>query len=345
MDMASTNGVRVNGKRVHAADLHDGDTIRAGATVLAVAVEGDPPSPVTDPSHTTRWSAGPSPEAPPEFPGYRIAKTLGEGGMGVVYLAHREADGLPVALKVIRPAVAADEEVLSRFLREASILRKLDHPGIVRFHDIGFAAGRLFFAMEYVDGPSANGLLKDGGPLPIPTAVGIARDVLKALSYAHALGSVHRDIKPANILTTQRVGGKSRALLADFGLAKIYHESSLSGLSFTGQMAGTFGYMPPEQITRFRDAKPPADIYSVGATLYTLLTGKKLFEAPGRPEQHIARILFEDPIPIQVHRPEISDALAAIIHKSLAKTPSDRFPDASAMRSVLNMFANLHNGE
>jgi eukaryotic-like serine/threonine-protein kinase len=342
MDMASTNGVRVNGKRVHTVDLCHGDQILAGGTVLAFAVEdneeteiqGGPGSMTADPAdvRTEDW-----PEIP-SFPGFQIERTLGEGGMGVVYLAHRESDRVSVALKVIKPVVAASELVLNRFLREASILRKLDHPNIVQFLDIGFTDGRLYFAMEYVKGTSVADTLKVRGPLSIPTAVSLICHVLRALSYAHALGFVHRDIKPANILTTKQ-DGKSRAKLADFGLAKIYQESSLSGMSVTGQMGGTLAYMPPEQITHFREARPPADIYAVGATLYTLLTGKKILDFKGRAEQQVTRILFEDPIPIQTHRPEIPNALAEIIHKALAKAPADRFPDANAMKDALTPFA------
>ncbi len=341
MDMASTNGVRINGKLVHAADLQDGDTIQAGSTVLTFGLEDSAPAETVDPSSlTTDWPASPAAATEPVFPGYTIEKPLGEGGMGMVYLAHRAADGLPVALKVIRPAIAAHPTVLSRFLREASLLRKFDHPGIVRFIDIGHAAGRFYFAMDYIHGPNAAELLKTHGPLPIPAAVGLMCQVLRALSYAHALGSVHRDIKPANILTT-RASGRARALLADFGLAKLYHESSLSGLSLSGQMAGTLAYMPPEQITHFRDAQPPADLYAVGATLYTLLTGKKIFSLPGRPEHQVSWILFRDPDPIQTHRAEIPDGLAAIIHRSLAKAPADRFPDAAAMSAALAPFARV----
>ena len=342
MDMASTNGVRVNGKRVHTADLRHGDQIQAGGTVLDFAVEdcdetvvqqADSPSvEPAAPAETTDW-----PEVP-TFPGYRVDRVLGEGGMGIVYLAHRESDGALVALKVIKSIVDTREVVIGRFLREASILRKLEHANIVRFHEIGFSNGRLFFAMEYVQGTSVADALKERGPLSVTAAAGLTCHVLKALSYAHALGFVHRDIKPANILTT-RQGGKSRALLADFGLAKIYQESSLSGMSVTGQMGGTLAYMPPEQITHFREAKPAADIYATGATLYTLLTGRKLFEFTGRAEQQITRILFDEPTPIRTHRPEIPEALAAIIHKSLAKAPADRFPDALAMKDALAPFA------
>jgi eukaryotic-like serine/threonine-protein kinase len=344
LDMASTNGVRVNGKRVHAVDLRHGDQIQAGETVLAFAVEDDeetaihggPSSASGVPDQaaveTTEW-----PESP-KFSGYRVDRKLGEGGMGVVYLARREGDDLPMALKVIKPVVATRDAVMGRFLREASILRKLEHPNIVRFLDIGFDKGLLYFAMEFVEGSNVSEALKAKGPFSIPAAVGLACQVLRALGYAHALGFVHRDIKPANILTTKH-DGKSKAKLADFGLAKIYQESSLSGMSVTGQMGGTLAYMPPEQITHFREAKPPADIYSLGATLYILLAGRPIFDFKGRAEQQVARILFDEPTPIQAHRPEIPDALARAIHKALAKSPLDRFPDANSMKEALKPFA------
>jgi eukaryotic-like serine/threonine-protein kinase len=239
---------------------------------------------------------------------------------------------------VIKPVVATRDAVMGRFLREASILRKLEHPNIVRFLDIGFDKGLLYFAMEFVEGSNVSEALKAKGPFSIPAAVGLACQVLRALGCAHSLGFVHRDIKPANILTTKH-DGKSKAKLADFGLAKIYQESSLSGMSVTGQMGGTLAYMPPEQITHFREAKPPADIYSLGATLYILLAGRPIFDFKGRAEQQVARILFDEPTPIQAHRPEIPDALARAIHKALAKSPLDRFPDANSMKEALKPFA------
>ena len=336
MDMASTNGVRVNGKRVHLANLQHGDQIQAGGTVLDFAVEDDnqtaalvapsPISPTAEVEETRDWPEALVP------PGYRIERTLGEGGMGVVYLVRREADGASLALKVIKPVVASGEEVLGGFPREASILRKLEHPNIVRFDEIGFAGGQLYFAMEYVVGSSVADTLRERGPLLISTAVGLTCHASGRSAMPTSWGYPPANIKPANILTT-KVDGKSTAKLADFGLAKIYQESSLSGLSVTGQMGGTLAYMPPEQITHFREAKPAADIYAAGATLYTLLTGRKIFDIKGRPELQVAQILFEDPAPIQSHRPEIPDALAAIVHKSLAKAPNGRFPDAWAMRA------------
>ena len=178
--------------------------------------------------------------------------------MGVVYLAHREGDGTPVALKTITPAVIHSAGTVGRFLREAGVLRQLDHPNIVKFREIGQAGDRLYFAMDYVPGTDADGLVKGHrGPLPIARAVGLACQVLDGLAYAHARGFVHRDIKPKNILV-EASDGRDRVKLADFGLARLYLSSPLSGLTLTGQAGGTPGFMPPEQVTNFREAKPPA---------------------------------------------------------------------------------------
>ena len=346
MDMASTNGVRINGKKVHTADLRDGDRIQAGNTALTFAIV---PDAAKEDESTILWPAtyvGPSDTTPDRvaavspYPGFAIDRTLGEGGMGVVHLARRESDGAAVALKVIRSAHAADDVVLSRFLREASILRKLDHRHIVRFLEIGFAHGQIFFAMEYVEGKNAADLINTKGPMPIQVAAGLGCQALEALQYAHSLGFVHRDIKPENILLSKHEG-KTRLKLADFGLARIYQDSSLSGLSVTGQAGGTLAYMPPEQITHFRDAKPPADLYALGATLYNLLTGARLFDSRGRTDKLVAMILSDTPIPLQSRRPEVPNGLAEIIHKALEKKPEDRFANATAMRDALRPFATL----
>ncbi len=345
MDMASTNGVRVNGKKVHTADLQNGDQIQAGNTSLVFAINNEPALS----TNTTIWpmpmaravTTLPAPVAPAPYPGYSIERTLGEGGMGVVYLARREADGAAVALKVIRQAHAADDTVLSRFLREASILRKLEHRHIVGFHEIGFTQGQVYFAMEYVKGKNAAELIVGKGQMPVTTAAGLGCQALEALQYAHDLGFVHRDIKPENLLVT-RHNGKTRLKLADFGLARIYQESSLSGLSITGQAGGTLAYMPPEQLTHFRDAKPPADLYALGATLYNLLTGTRIFNFHGRTDQLVPLILNESPVSIQSRRPEIPDGLAEIIHKALEKKPEDRFLNAATMRAELLPFVKAH---
>ena len=173
--------------------------------------------------------------------------------MGIVYQALRAADGILVALKTIKPAGTPSSGDIQRFLREASILRQLDHPHIVAYRDQGEVDGLLFFAMDFVRGCDADQLLrKNQGPLAINCAVGLVCQLLDALAYAHSRKFVHRDIKPANLLVTED-NGRETVKLADFGLARICQASTLSGLTFRGELGGTPAFMPREQILNFRE--------------------------------------------------------------------------------------------
>jgi serine/threonine-protein kinase len=255
--------------------------------------------------------------------------------MGVVYFALREQQADLVALKTIIPEVKVSPKDVQRFLREANILRQLDHPHIVAFRDMGEANGRLYFAMDYVPGIDAARLLRDnGGPLPIPRAVGLVCQMLEALEYAHARKFVHRDIKPSNLLV-KSVNAQDFACLTDFGLARVYQASKMSGLTMIGDIAGTPAYMAPEQITHFREATPATDIYATGATLYNLLTGCAVYNLPRRMDQALLKILQDEPVPIDSRRKDVPPALARIVHTSLAKDPRKRFANAGAMRASL----------
>jgi serine/threonine-protein kinase len=276
---------------------------------------------------------------PQPIPGYLIVRELGRGGMGVVYLALQRASGIPVALKTIKPAVTGTRTQIDRFLREAAILRDLDHPHIVAFRDLREVDGRFYFAMDYVRGVDANQLLKSHGPLAIGRAVGLISQVLEGLEYAHAKGFVHRDIKPSNILVKEE-DSRDVVMLADFGLARVYHGSALSGLTMTGDVGGTTAFMPPEQISNFREAKPPADQYAAAATLYKLLTDHFIHELPPEFEKQLLMIMQKPPVPIQKRRPDIPKTLATVIHRSLAKNPEKRFPDVTAMREALAAFSS-----
>jgi serine/threonine-protein kinase len=259
--------------------------------------------------------------------------------MGVVYLALRESDGARVALKTIKPAVAVGHVALERFLREARILGELDHPNIVAFREMGEADGVLHFAMDYVQGTDLSHVQKElGGPLPIPRAVGLVSQLLQALDYAHAKSFVHRDIKPANLLVTT-AGGREQAMLTDFGLARVYQASKMSGLTMKGDLGGTIAFMAPEQITELREARPPVDQYAAGATLYKLLTDRYLYDMPNKLEQQITKILLEDPVPIRSRRRDLPGPLAQVIHRSLARDPAARFPSVMEMRRALAPFA------
>ncbi len=354
MDMASRNGTSVNGLKVSVVDLRDGDTIEGGRSILAVSIKRDPvgpdssaeiestrpavPRPSAGGSATTIDVPGPGPDW--MVPGYSIEQVLGEGGMGIVYRARRESDGAIIALKTIAPAIIGTEGTIARFLREAGVLRQLDHPHIVKFERIGHAGGRLFFAMEYVAGLDAGALLKkQNKPLSVGLAVGLVCQALDALAFAHELGFVHRDIKPRNVLVARK-GNRPRVKLTDFGLARIYLTSPLSGLTITGHVAGTSGFMAPEQITDFRKVRPAADQYSAAAMLYYLLCGKKVYDFPPEIQNQLLMILQEKPVPIRSRRANVPAELAAIIDRGLAREPEDRFADVRAMREALQPFAS-----
>src|SRR5262249_29953796 len=159
------------------------------------------------------------------------------------------------AIKMIQPAIAGSQEDYDRFLREAAILQALDHPHIVRCIEQGSAGDLLYFVMEFVPGVDAQKLVEQNGPLPVERAVGISCQMLDALAHAHDRGYIHRDVKPANLLIDS-TSGQDVAKLSDFGLARVYHSSRLSGLTQMGTIGGTIPFMPPEQITNYRAAPP-----------------------------------------------------------------------------------------
>ena len=380
-DMGSRNGTRVNRHRVESTDLHSGDLIKVGKTILRVSFLGNWAASAANDSHMVHEGASaavrPHPpmsaqgpmapvegrparlasengshlkphsetepcEALPIVPGYEILRELGRGGMGTVYLAKRAADGMQVAVKIVRPATAASDREVRCFLREASILRELRHPHIVAFYEIGHVEGSLYFVMEYVAGTDALWVLKHHGCLRINHAVQMACQVLEALQYAHTQGFVHRDVKPANLLLSGQPGLVT-CKLADFGLARVYHASLLSGLTIMGDSGGTMPYMPPEQITHYRDVTPAADQYATAATLYHLLTGHYIFDfADDMPiGKQLAKILLDSPVAICDRRSDIPEALAHAIHRALVKEPKARFADASMFRAALLPFSGL----
>jgi serine/threonine-protein kinase len=362
-DLGSRNGTLVNGARVTAIDLRHGDRIQAGHTVLEVQVHEGPTlavEPVIDlgaatvgvtgapcrvcnpsgeaaalpvcPACQERLAAGLGPVA-----GFTVERELGRGGMGVVYLARRTSDGARLAVKTIVPSLAGSPEQVERFLREAEVLRELDHPHVVGFREMGEAGGLLYFAMDYVAGTDAARLLAERGPLPVPLAVGLVCQVLQALDYAHAKRFVHRDVKPANVLVA-RVEGEPHAFLADFGLARVYQASQLSGLTMTGTAGGTPCFMAPEQVTNYRDARPPADLFATAATLYNLLTGRLIHDPAPTIHDRLLQVLNEDAVPIQERRPDLPDGLASAVHRALARAPEKRFADAKAFRRALRPY-------
>jgi serine/threonine protein kinase len=332
VDLASRNGVRVNGRLVLRTDLQDGDLVQCGQTSVRVALQRQPCGPA--PADITLT-------IPAElFPGYHLLATLGSGGMGVVYLARRLADNASVALKTCKLDQSGIASPVERFLVEASILRNLVHPNIVAFHEIGFAHGKFFFVMEYVPGLDMIELVaRKGGPLPVGLSVGLACQILDALAYAMTKNLVHRDIKPRNVMVTE-VDGRQLVKLTDFGLARMYQTSCYAGQPLKGGMGGSLGFMAPEQLEHFHEAKSPADQYGVAATLYYLLTTQMVYDFPGDFMERMTIILTQDPVPIRQRLRDIPERLAQVIHQALARDPARRFADVVALRQALLPFVD-----
>ncbi len=342
LDLKSRNGTLVGGRRVDTAELADGDEIKAGHTVFRVSIPRPDPDKQLTLDVAPAAVGGPATldhvAAAPTIPGHRLGAELGRGGMGVVYRATRLADGAEVAVKTITPAPGVKRKAVERFLREATILQKLRHPNVVGFEAVAEAGGVIYLVMELATGGSAQQRLDAAGPFAVPTAVRLVCHVLAGLGHAHGSGYVHRDVKPANVLIGG-VKGKRTVKVADFGLARAFEASRLSGVTMQGEVGGTPAYMAPEQVTHFREVKPPADQYAAAATLYKLLTGEYVHDLPPRTGDQLVHILTEPPVPIRSRRPDLPEGLAKVIHKALSREPSDRYPDVAAFRAALVPFA------
>jgi serine/threonine-protein kinase len=266
------------------------------------------------------------PQAPARIGSYVIENVLGEGGMGCVYLGHREAGGDPVAIKILPDKLAASKSYVERFYREAKSAAHLDHPNIVRGLDLGrdAATGQYYFAMEYVDGPSAQGLLESSGKLSVGDALRITLDIAHALEHAHARNVIHRDIKPDNILLTSAGVAK----LSDLGLAKRTDEDS--NLTGSRHGFGTPFYMPYEQSISARQADGRSDIFALGATLYHLLTGEVPFPG-GNPITIAEKKCLGTYLPASTRNPEVPAVLDWVLEKMLARDPRDRYQTASEL--------------
>ncbi len=275
-----------------------------------------------------------------DHPRYRLIRELGSGGMGAVWLAQHTVMGRPVAVKVIRPDLLARPGAAERFLREVRAAARLSHPHIVAAFDAERAGDSHFLVMEFVPGESLADLLERAGPLPIADACRAARDTARGLHHAHTAGLTHRDVKPHNLMRTH--DGAVKVL--DFGLAGVVDFGAGGGgggdnpsLTGAGAVMGTPNYIAPEQATDARTAGPPADIYSLGCTLYHLLAGRPPFPDGGvkdKLEAHVGR----EPAPLRGVRPDVPAALAAVVARAMMKKPADRFPTAAAMADALAPF-------
>jgi len=249
---------------------------------------------------------------------YRIERELGVGGMATVYLAQDLKHQRRVAIKVLKPELAAAIGA-DRFLREITTTASLRHPHIVPLYDSGAAGDTLFYVMPFVDGESLRGRLGREKQLPLDDALQIAREVADALSYAHARGVVHRDIKPENIMLEA-----GHAVVTDFGIAKAVSGAGGDSLTQTGMAIGTPSYMSPEQAAGDQELDGRSDLYALGCVLYEMLAGQPPFTGP-TVESVVHQHLVVEPRAISLLRPAVPAPVAAALQRALAKTPADRF--------------------
>ncbi len=259
---------------------------------------------------------------------YRIEREIGEGGMATVYLAHDVKHDRKVALKVLRPELAAVIGA-ERFLQEIKVTANLQHPHILPLHDSGQIDTFLYYVMPYVEGDTLRDKLDREKQLGIDDAIEITRNVASALDYAHRQNVIHRDIKPENILLHD-----GQALIADFGIALAVSEASGNRLTETGLSLGTPHYMSPEQAMGDRELDARSDIYSLGAMLYEMLAGDPPYQG-STAQAIVAKVITEKAPPVTAIRDTVPSHVAAAIQKALSKLPADRFPSAAAFAEAL----------
>jgi len=259
---------------------------------------------------------------------YRIERELGRGGMATVYLAQDDKHHRPVAVKVLHPQLAVQVGA-DRFQREVAIAAQLSHPHILSLIDSGESDGLLYYVMPYVQGESLRARLEREGPLPLDEALRMGREILGALSFAHAKGVVHRDIKPENVMLHE-----GEAMVADFGIAKAVTDSGDAALTQTGTALGTPAYMSPEQASGERELDGRSDIYSAACMLHEMLTGLPPFTGP-TVQAIIMKRFTEAPPATRAIRPEVPEEVEQALLRALARDPTQRFATAAEFALAL----------
>ncbi|MEH1811833.1 MAG: protein kinase [Nostoc sp.] len=280
--------------------------------------------------------------------GYNLVKLLSTSEFGEVYLAQHNQSGKFIALKVMLPAVAANDFAVQMFLRETENTKALQHPHVVQLMDCGFSEIIFFFTMEYCEGGTVWDFMQQlGGRLSVEIAVPIILQILDALEYAHNVelpyvkladgkfgkgkGIVHRDLKPSNIFLTN-IDGKLVAKIGNYGLSKAFDLAGLSGQTLTGTQAGTPLFMPRQQVLNFKYAQPEVDIWAVAACLYNMLTGCFPRNFTGDP---FLAVLQNNPIPIRQRDATIMQPLAQVIDLALVDKPEIHFKSAAEFKRAL----------
>jgi serine/threonine-protein kinase len=267
---------------------------------------------------------------------YKVVRLLGEGGMGVVYLAQHPVIGRKVAIKLLHAVLARDPEIVARFFNEARAIHMISHENIVEILDFGQTGdGQPYFIMEYLEGESLSEMITRG-PMPAATVEAIGVQMCHALAAAHAKGIVHRDLKPHNVHIAVKQDGALEVKILDFGVAKILSspDDQQSVKTRTGSLMGTPLYMSPEQCKGAGVLDHRTDIYSLGVMLFEMLAGRPPFIAEGVGEL-FAKHMLEDPPSLTDFVPDAPPYMAAAIMRSLAKDPAARFPGMDDFRKAL----------
>lgn len=274
---------------------------------------------------------------------YVVERILGAGGMGIVLAAQHTVLGSRVAIKVLLPAASAIPGATERFVREARAAAALHGEHVARVVDVGtLDDGMPFLVMEYLTGKDLREVLRARGPLPIEEVAEYMVQVCDAIAEAHGLGIVHRDLKPGNLFLTQRPNGTPLVKVLDFGLAKVLDGASKAvqdaSLTVTGLVIGSPPYMPPEQLRSLKLADARSDLWSLGVIMHELLTGRQPFAGDGM-EGLLVAIVADEPMPPRSLRPEIPEAIDALVRRCLRKNPNERVQTAQEMAEVLSPFA------
>lgn len=289
----------------------------------------DPQAFLSELSNATHQSGNPV-----ELPDYEFLQLLGKGGMGQVFLVRNKINGEKLALKTMLSKIAANPDAVDKFLREIRTNAALEHPNIVNQFDAGANGSIFYIVMEYCNYGNLLDYVEDlHRPLSLKETIPLLVHTLEGLSHAHTKGFVHRDLKPQNILLCRTQDGLV-AKVGDFGLSKSFIQAGFSGMTVTGSYAGSFPFMPREQVTNFKYIKPTSDIWSLAATFYFALTGllPRDFQEG---EDPMLAILQGNIIPLRYRRPDLPLALCSVFDRALSNEPNDRYQTAEDMKTDL----------
>jgi len=274
---------------------------------------------------------------------YRVERVLGEGGMGVVLAVRLATTGDRLAMKLVSGEIAEDAVALERFRREARALMRINSAHVVRIVEVGcLPDGTPYMVMEYLEGRSLSQHLAQTGPLPVWQAADFALQICDAFAHAHAFGIVHRDLKPSNLYVVRRPDGVEQLKVIDFGIAKQTGGGTTTAgfsLTKTAQLVGSPRYMAPEQIAASKDVDARVDIWSIGVTLYEVLTGHPAFEGKTLVSLY-TEITLKQPLPMSHYRSDLPLGLGSVVARCIQKEREDRYCDVAELACALKPFAS-----